>query len=206
MGPIEKDIGQLIQFTKTVSIITRLYRFKSLCGNLAMSLSSKSKTAITALVDLAIHQASGPVSLVTIAQRQNISLSSLEQIFGRLRQDGLVTSVRGPGGGYSLCRPAADIHMADVARIFESTQPSDAPMYNHITHELWQNVKQHMFKLLDSVTLQSLVDKAPMPKEHLKPTKPADISRGIARMPVAKPMHLHVANSVFALGNLNRSH
>jgi Rrf2 family iron-sulfur cluster assembly transcriptional regulator len=206
MGPIEKDIGQLIKFTNTVSIITRLYRFNPPCGNLAMSLSSKSKTAITALIDLAIHQANGPVSLMTIAQRQNISLSSLEQIFGRLRQDGLVISVRGPGGGYSLCRPAADIHMADVARLFEAKQPNDAPMYNHITQELWHNLKQHMFKLLDSVTLQSLVDKTPVPKDAPKATKPVDISRGIARMPMAKPMHLHVANSVFALGNLNRSH
>jgi hypothetical protein len=56
------------------------------------------------------------------------------------------------------------------------------------------------------VTLQSLVDKTPVPKDAPKATKPVDISRGIARMPMAKPMHLHVANSVFALGNLNRSH
>ena len=144
MGPIEKDIGQLIQFTETLSIITRLYRFKSLCGNLAMSLSSKSKTAITALVDLAIHQASGPVSLVTIAQRQNISLSSLEQIFGRLRQDGLVTSVRGPGGGYSLCRAAADIHIADVARIFEATAKRCAHVQLHHPRALAERQAAHV--------------------------------------------------------------
>lgn len=171
-----------------------------------MPLSSKSKTAITSLVDLAIHQASGPVSLVTIAQRQNISLSTLEQIFGRLRQDGLVTSVRGPGGGYSLCRPANHIRMADIARLFDSAPTHVATMPNAITQELWHNLTQHMFNLLDGVTLQSLVDKTPLPKVALKPTQTAKLSRGIAQRPVAKPMHLHIANSVFALGNLNRSH
>lgn len=171
-----------------------------------MSLSSKSKTAITALVDLAIHQANGPVSLVIIAQRQNISLSTLEQIFGRLRQDRLVTSVRGPGGGYSLCRPASQIHMADIARLFDSTPTQAAAAPNTITQELWHSLTQHMFNLLDGVTLQSLVDKTPQPKAAPKPAQTANLSRGIAHRPSAKPMHLHIANSVFALGNLNRPH
>ncbi len=171
-----------------------------------MSLSSKSKTAITALVDVAIHQANGPVSLVTIAQRQKISLSTLEQIFGRLRQDGLVTSVRGPGGGYSLCRPASQIHMADIARLFDGAPTQAAAAPNTITQELWHSLTQHMFNLLDGVTLQSLVDKTPQPKAAPKPAQTANLSRGIAHRPSAKPMHLHIANSVFALGNLNRSH
>ncbi len=171
-----------------------------------MSLSSKSKTAITALVDVAIHQANGPVSLVTIAQRQKISLSTLEQIFGRLRQDGLVTSVRGPGGGYSLCRPASQIHMADIARLFDGAPTQAAAAPNTITQELWHSLTQHLFNLLDGVTLQSLVDKTPLPKAAPKPAQAANLSRGIAHRPSAKPMHLHIANSVFALGNLNRSH
>lgn len=177
-----------------------------------MSLSSKSKTAITALVDVAIHQANGPVSLVTIAQRQKISLSTLEQIFGRLRQDGLVTSVRGPGGGYSLCRPASQIHMADIARLFDgaptpaAAAAAAAAAPNTITQELWHSLTQHMFNLLDGVTLQSLVDKTPLPKAAPKPAQAANLSRGIAHRPSAKPMHLHIANSVFTLGNINRSH
>lgn len=169
-----------------------------------MPLSSKSKIAITSLVDLAIHQASGPVSLVTIAQRQNISLSTLEHIFGRLRQDGLVTSVRGPGGGYSLCRQATHIHMADIARLFDSAPTHVPTILNTITQELWHNLTQHMLNMLDGVTLQSLVDKTPLPKVAPEPSQTAKLSRGIRHRPVAKPIHLQIANSVFALGNLQK--
>lgn len=204
MGPIEKDMGQLIQFTQRVSIITRLYSLKLLHAHFVMPLSSKSKTAITSLVDLAIHQASGPVSLVTIAQRQNISLSTLEQIFGRLRQDGLVKSVRGPGGGYSLCRQATHIHMADIARLFDIAPTHVPTIHNTITQELWHNLTQHMFNMLDGVTLQSLVDKTPLPKVAPEPSQTAKLSRGIKHRPVAKPIHLQIANSVFALGNLKK--
>lgn len=202
MGPIKNGIGQLVKFTKTPYIITCLFILNLLIGHLAMSLSSKSKTAITAMVDLAINQAGGPVSLVSIAQRQNVSLSRLEQIFRRMRQEGLVTSVRGPGGGYSLCRPAAQIHIVEVARFFDNTRTYNTPPNNHITHELWSHLTQHMFNLLQGVTLQSLVDKTPPPQTL---PKAANLTRGIAHRPSAKPLHLHIANSVFALGNLNRS-
>jgi Rrf2 family iron-sulfur cluster assembly transcriptional regulator len=171
-----------------------------------MPLSSKTKTAITAMTDLAIHEVNGPVSLTTIAQRQNISISSLEQIFGRLRQCGLVNSVRGPGGGYSLCRNASTVRLAEVARIFEPSDVSTQGLDSPITQELWQHLKNHMFHLLDHVTLQSLVDKTPHTNSALKNFKPPRLSRGIGPMPTAKPRHTHITNSVFALGNLNRSH
>ena len=79
-----------------------------------MKLTTKGRYAVTAILDLAIHDATGPVALADIAQRQGISLSYLEQLFARLRKRGLVRSVRGPGGGYQLGRTADSIAVSDV--------------------------------------------------------------------------------------------
>ena len=79
-----------------------------------MRLTTKGRFAVTAMVDLAKHQDKGPVALATIAERQDISLSYLEQLFSRLRREGLVSSVRGPGGGYRLGRPMDEITIAEI--------------------------------------------------------------------------------------------
>ena len=80
-----------------------------------MRLTTKGRFAVTAMIDLALRQNTGPVTLAAISQRQQISLSYLEQLFGKLRRHELVESTRGPGGGYSLGRKAADITVADIA-------------------------------------------------------------------------------------------
>ena len=89
-----------------------------------MRLTTKGRFAVTAMIDLALRQNSGPVTLAAISQRQQISLSYLEQLFGKLRRNELVESTRGPGGGYTLARKAADITVTDI--ITSVDEPIDA--------------------------------------------------------------------------------
>ena len=136
-----------------------------------MRLTTKGRFAVTAMIDLALRQQSGPVTLSAISQRQNISLSYLEQLFGKLRRHELVESVRGPGGGYTLAGLARTITVADI--IFAVDEPIDATSCGGktdcttgtdgkpgicMTHELWSTLNRKMVDFLDSVALQDLVD------------------------------------------------
>jgi Rrf2 family iron-sulfur cluster assembly transcriptional regulator len=119
------------------------------------------------MLDLAMHQGRGPTALADIAGRQGISLSYLEQLFARLRRRGLVTSVRGPGGGYNLARHGGDIHVAEViAAVDENLDTTrcggagnchnDGPC---LTHDLWENLSTRIYDYLSHVSLQDLVDR-----------------------------------------------
>ena len=136
-----------------------------------MRLTTKGRFAVTAMIDLALRQQSGPVTLAGISQRQGISLSYLEQLFGKLRRHELVDSVRGPGGGYTLARLARHITVADI--VFAVDEPVDATQCGGkanckqgangkkgecMTHELWATLSRKMVDYLDSVSLQDLVD------------------------------------------------
>src|SRR3546814_4588496 len=99
-----------------------------------MRLTTKGRFAVTAMIDLALRHQSGPVTLAAISSRQNISLSYLEQLFGKLRRHELVDSMRGPGGGYSLGRLARNITVADI--IFAVDEPLDATRSEEHTSEL----------------------------------------------------------------------
>lgn len=131
-----------------------------------MRLTTKGRFAVTAMIDLAMRQHHGPVTLAGISQRQKISLSYLEQLFGKLRRHELVESTRGPGGGYTLARPAKEVTVADI--IFAVDEPIDATQCGGkedcqddgpcMTHELWANLNRRMIEYLDSVTLADLVD------------------------------------------------
>ena len=172
-----------------------------------MRLTTKGRFAVTAMIDLALRQASGPVTLAAISQRQHISLSYLEQLFGKLRRHDLVESTRGPGGGYTLGRKAADITVADI--IVSVDEPIDATQcggkenchgegVRFMTHDLWASLNAKMVDFLDSVTLQKLVDDQlakGVVVEHM-PT----IKRAISTAPVVKPIRVNAPNSVFALG------
>jgi Rrf2 family iron-sulfur cluster assembly transcriptional regulator len=140
-----------------------------------MRLTTKGRFAVTAMIDLALRQHSGPVTLSAISQRQNISLSYLEQLFGKLRRHELVDSIRGPGGGYTLARLARNITVADI--IFAVDEPIDATNCGGktdcttgpdgkpgvcMTHELWAALNRTMVDFLDSVSLQDLVDQQRM--------------------------------------------
>lgn len=173
-----------------------------------MRLTTKGRFAVTAMIDLALRQGSGPVTLAAISQRQQISLSYLEQLFGKLRRNELVESTRGPGGGYTLGRKAADITVAEI--ITSVDEPIDATHCGGkencmgeagrcMTHELWTALNEHMVAFLSSVSLQSLVDQQ-LAKGIQIEGKPG-MKRAISAMPVAKPMRMNVPNSVFALGN-----
>lgn len=131
-----------------------------------MRLTTKGRFAVTAMVDLAMRQGGGPVTLAEISERQKISLSYLEQLFGKLRRRALVDSVRGPGGGYRLTKGMPDMSVADI--ILAVDEPIDATQCGGkenchddqkcITHDLWANLNQHIFDYLGSVTLRQLVD------------------------------------------------
>jgi Rrf2 family iron-sulfur cluster assembly transcriptional regulator len=131
-----------------------------------MRLTTKGRFAVTAMIDLGLRHQGGPVTLAAISQRQKISLSYLEQLFGRLRRHALVESTRGPGGGYTIAKPLRDITVADI--ILAVDEPLDATQCggrencDHeqrcMTHELWANLNRHMVDFLDSVTLQDLVE------------------------------------------------
>jgi len=131
-----------------------------------MRLTTKGRFAVTAMIDVAMHGGQGPVTLAGVSERQKISLSYLEQLFGKLRRHGLVESVRGPGGGYHLARPANSVSVADV--IVAVDEPIDATKCGGrenctddgkrcMTHELWANLNTHIFSYLRSVSLAQLV-------------------------------------------------
>jgi len=131
-----------------------------------MRLTTKGRFAVTAMIDLAMRQHQGPVTLAGISQRQKISLSYLEQLFGKLRRHELVESTRGPGGGYTLARSVKEVTVADI--IFAVDEPIDATQCGGkincaeegqcMTHELWANLNKKMIEYLDSVSLAALVD------------------------------------------------
>jgi Rrf2 family iron-sulfur cluster assembly transcriptional regulator len=136
-----------------------------------MRLTTKGRFAVTAMIDLALRQDRGPVTLAGISQRQEISLSYLEQLFGKLRRHEIVESVRGPGGGYHLARRAEEVTVADI--IIAVDEPLDATQcggkenchgqsHEHgarcMTHDLWATLNAKMVDYLDSVTLKDLVD------------------------------------------------
>ena len=130
-----------------------------------MRLTTKGRFAVTAMVDLSMRQTRGPVTLAAISERQHISLSYLEQLFGKLRRAKLVNSVRGPGGGYNLARPAANITVSQIITAVD--EPIDATQCGGkencvddrrcITHDLWATLNEKMNDYLSSVSLADVI-------------------------------------------------
>jgi Rrf2 family iron-sulfur cluster assembly transcriptional regulator len=131
-----------------------------------LKLTSKGRYAVTAILDLAFHSQAGPVALSHISRRQDISLSYLEQLFTRLRKQQLVSSTRGPGGGYSLSRPAGEIAVAEVIaavdEVVDTTRCSGATNCHDgqqcLTHELWDDLSQQIYEFLEDISLQDLME------------------------------------------------
>lgn len=133
-----------------------------------MRLTTKGRFAVTAMIDLALRDAKKPVTLAEISERQKISLSYLEQLFGKLRRRELVTSVRGPGGGYQLAKDMNEMTVVDIIRAVD--EPIDATQCGGrenckderkcLTHDLWSSLNDKIFEYLSSVTLAQLVVKA----------------------------------------------
>lgn len=133
-----------------------------------MRLTTKSRYAVTAMLDLTMNGQMGPVSLADISVRQHISLSYLEQLFSRLRREGLVESVRGPGGGYRLGRQPTDVSIDAIVNAVEESV--DATQCGHqgncangqqcLAHDLWVDLSAHIQSFLAGVSLASLAEKA----------------------------------------------
>ena len=134
-----------------------------------MKLSTKGRYAVMALVDLAGHDADRPISLAEIAERQEISLSYLEQLFAKLRRGGLVKSVRGPGGGYLLAHSAEEMRIADIILAVDepirATRCTPGQPYGCranksrcITHDLWEELGNQIYLYLSSVTVADVVN------------------------------------------------
>lgn len=132
-----------------------------------MRLTTKGRFAVTAMLDLALHGGDGPVTLAGISERQKISLSYLEQLFGKLRRRELVESVRGPGGGYNLARDPALVSVADIVRAVE--EPLDSTQCGGrenchgnercMTHDLWEELNSTVYGFLAGVKLSQLVER-----------------------------------------------
>ena len=130
-----------------------------------MKLTSKGRYAVTAMLDLAFHTETGPVTLSEISKRQDISLSYLEQLFTRLRKQELVRSTRGPGGGYSLNRPADQLAVAEIVaavdETVDTTRCSGASNchdgHQCLAHELWDDLSQQIFGFLENISLHDLM-------------------------------------------------
>jgi Rrf2 family iron-sulfur cluster assembly transcriptional regulator len=132
-----------------------------------MRLTTKGRYAVTAMLDIGLHRQQGPVSVVDIADRQDISASYLEQLFSKLKRSGLLKSVRGPGGGYQLALSPEDISVSriiaavgegvDATRCHGASDCQDGVMC--LTHDLWTELSQEIDDFLGAITLASLIGK-----------------------------------------------
>jgi Rrf2 family iron-sulfur cluster assembly transcriptional regulator len=174
-----------------------------------MRLTTKGRFAVTAMLDLALRQHAGPVTLAGISEREHISLSYLEQLFGKLRRNGLVESTRGPGGGYTLGKPADEITITAI--ITSVDEPMDATKCGGaqnchgegkacMTHDLWTTLNSRIREYLDSVTLQSMMDEQ-LAKGIEIESRPM-LRKAISSSPVVKPVKTNAPNSIFALGSI----
>jgi Rrf2 family iron-sulfur cluster assembly transcriptional regulator len=132
-----------------------------------MRLSTKGRYAVTAMMDIALHQRVGPVTLADISQCQGISLSYLEQLFAKLRKGGLVEGVRGPGGGYRLARPANQISVADIIQSVDEKldmtkcggRGNCSQGEKCLTHQLWFELSCNLYRFLSEIKLDQYVNR-----------------------------------------------
>ena len=153
-----------------------------------MRLTTKGRFAVTAMLDLALHSGDGPVTLAGISERQRISLSYLEQLFGKLRRRELVESVRGPGGGYHLARDASLVSVADIISAVEESIDSTQcggrenclDSHRCMTHDLWEELNTTVYGFLSNVSLSQLVEK--------QRTKPVSVVRSPGKARDSQPV------------------
>ena len=153
-----------------------------------MRLTTKGRFAVTAMVDLTQRGGKGPVTLAAISERQQISLSYLEQLFSKLRKNNVVASVRGPGGGYCLARPANKISIADI--VIAVDEPLDATNCDRMgnckdgepcsTHDLWFGLSEKIHEYLQQVNLQQVADGNA--KQAKSDTAPITLNKSIQKM------------------------
>lgn len=139
-----------------------------------MKLSTKGRYAVTALADIALHGGAAPVPLAEVSSRQDISVTYLEQLFMKLRRAGLVDSVRGPGGGYRMAKPAAEMNIAEIMAAVDETvsalrcedkpgQGCGGSQEACLTHALWEQLSAHVHVFLSQTTIADVIGKRLMP-------------------------------------------
>jgi Rrf2 family iron-sulfur cluster assembly transcriptional regulator len=164
-----------------------------------MRMSTKGRYAVNAMIDLALRESAGPVALAAIGARQGVSLSYLEQLFARLRQQGMVVSTRGPGGGYTLGRAADQISVADIVCTVDELADGEATRSDDTgpSRELWLRLNAVMREQMSTITLQSLVEEQQAKGVVVQSPEPR---RAEAVKPLMKPVLTRAPNSVFAFG------
>jgi Rrf2 family transcriptional regulator, iron-sulfur cluster assembly transcription factor len=153
-----------------------------------VKLTTKGRYAVTAMLDLALHAGSGPITLADVARRQDISLSYLEQLFARLRRRSLVSSVRGPGGGYRLGRSAQEISIAEVITAVDESVDTTRCGGAHncqdsqpcLTHDLWCDLSDRINEYLSGITLHDLVMRSGVQRVSERQNETSDTSEQVA--------------------------
>ena len=161
---------------------------KRILRNALMRLTAKGRYALTAMLDLAVHQDEGPITLADISQRQGISLSYLEQLFAKLRRRNLVDSVRGPGGGYTLRREPSEIFVAEIVdsvdENVDATRCSGRADCHHgemcLSHQLWSDLSDEIHHFLAGINLASIIEKREVKRIA---ARQASITDELVRMP-----------------------
>lgn len=158
-----------------------------------MRMSSKGRLAVQALIDLALHERTGPVALLTVSRRLQVSLSYLEQLFADLRRQGIVASTRGPGGGYTLARDSAQVTVADIVSAVDGAAPAPEgdELAVGISRRLWQHLDEVMLQHMAGISLQTLLGEHPAAAAAQAPQRPV-------RRAAPAPTRARVPNSVFA--------
>ena len=149
-----------------------------------MRLTTKGRFAVTAILDLALNESEKPVTLADISERQSISLSYLEQLFSRMRREGIVKSTRGPGGGYHIAKGYDEITVKSI--IIAVDEEIDATQCNGkenchegkrcITHDLWAAINHKILDYLESLTLANLVEAQNIESKAIKMPEPVRVS------------------------------
>ncbi len=147
-----------------------------------MRLTTKGRYAVTAVLDLALHQSEGPVSLAAISDRQAISLSYLEQLFAKLRRNNIVSSTRGPGGGYKLTNSVEDVSISDIILAVDETckvvdcNDSDSCHgdYQCLTHDLWQELSNEIRTFLDGISISEIMSQEAVNEVKIRQDKVAN--------------------------------
>jgi Rrf2 family transcriptional regulator, iron-sulfur cluster assembly transcription factor len=158
-----------------------------------MGKSTKGRFAVDAMTDLALHARSGPVALAQISVRLGVSLSYLEQLFARLRRNGLVEATRGPGGGYMLARRPHDITVSDIVGAVDDA-PEQAEDDGPMASGLWAELEAVMHRHMATITLQSLIAGQAIEDQ------PLPAPRRIGGLSPVTPVRTNAPNSVFAFG------
>ena len=170
-----------------------------------MRLSTRSRFAITTLIDLALRDSDCPVPLSELAQRHRISLSYLEMVFSKLRKNGLVQSTRGPGGGYTLAACDTEVTVADIIIAIESVSDSrsEEPRRECILNPqgLWDSLHTAAFTHMKTITLRSLADV--QRAKGVTVVSPVAVKKGVLEKVERRVVPINVPNSVFALGKLD---